>query len=122
MGVDHFRPNFYEGDGLVGVLVVVLVGVLEDVLVGVLVAGLVFGICLSTISAGSGRIGVEPKLLVWRLYSEVLSGTLGVVVVFLWRLSPGFVVVVLLNRKGSPSSFMSSTTMGSVLGTCSLSI
>ena len=90
--------------------------VLEGVLVGVLVAGLVFGIGLSTVYAGSGRIGAGPKHLVQRLYSEVLSGTLGVVVVVLWRLSPGFVVEVLLNLKGSSSSSMSSTIMGSVSG------
>jgi len=73
---------------LVSILVGVLVGVLGDVLEGVLRAGLFLAAGLFVVFVGSGKIGAGSELLVWRRYSEVLRGTMGVVVVFLWRLIP----------------------------------
>jgi len=103
---------------LVGILVSVLVGLLggllEGVLEGVLRAGLFLAVGLSIVSVGSGKIGAGSKLLVRCRYSEVLRGTMGEVVVFLWRLIPGLVVGFLLNRKGGSSSSVSSSTKGSV--------
>ena len=77
---------------LVGILVSVLVGLLggllEGVLEGVLRAGLFLAAGLFVVFVGSGKIGAGSELLVRRRYSEVLRGTMGVVVVFLWRLIP----------------------------------
>jgi len=78
-GAGGFWAGFCGGAGLVDVLVVALGGVLE----GVLRAGLFLVVGLSIVSLGSGKMGAGSKLLVQRRYSEVLRGTMGVVVVFL---------------------------------------
>ena len=96
------------------VLVGILVGVLVGVLGSVLRAGLFLAAGMSIVFLGSGKIGAGSELLVRYRYSEALRGTMGGVVVFLWRLIPDLVVGFLLNRKEGSSLSMSSTTVGSV--------
>jgi len=62
------------------------------VLEGILRAGLFLVAGLSIVSVGSGKLMAGSELIVWCQYSEVLRGTMGVVVVFLWRMIPSLVV------------------------------
>jgi len=79
-GVAHFWAGFLDGTSLRGVL--------ED-----LRAGLFLLTGLSILSSGQGSIVGGPKLRVRGYDKDAVRGTLGEVVVFLWRLKVDLVVV-----------------------------